>query len=212
MGTRHAYRPLREKALELRRLRRLSNAEVHKELGCQTALTTVMRWLATEPLTQVERRKKAADANRRRHQRHIVESKFSVAARGVKFTGEQKAQISEAAVLFRLAVHGFVVFKPSTPSSKVDWLVLVDDRVLKIQVKWATPCKTGRPHVSLRCCAGRSKNKLRRYRPGEFDFLVGYEFLTDTAYVYSEAEVARCKNTISILDAAAERWDKLTRM
>jgi hypothetical protein len=57
----------------------------------------------------------------------------------------------------------------------------------------------------LRCSNGRAS---RKYREGELDFVVGYDFFSDTAYVWSWAEV-RGRTSISASHDAAERWDKI---
>lgn len=121
------------------------------------------------------------------------------------------ARISEAAVLFRLALHGLEVFGSMFEGHKADWVVLVPDtgKVWKIQVKSVVkpqqdPEHGGLPLVPLRCGHGK-----RRYRADEIDFLVGYDLRTDTAYVWRLDELDHIKTTVTVTPEAAERWDKL---
>lgn len=138
------------------------------------------------------------------------ESKFHSAIASAEFTRDQKKQIAEAAALFRLAVHGFQTFKPTSDSSKEDWLVVDRGRLLRIQVRWAGKKKEdGLPKASLVCHDYGVEGGTRRFRPGEFDFLVAYDYYSDTAYVFSESDVAHAKRYVTIRLDAAERWDKL---
>lgn len=66
----------------------------------------------------------------------------------------------------------------------------------KLQVKWASSRLHGLPFLKLRCANGRGKS--RKYREGEFDFIVGYDLFTDTAYVFSYNELED-KNVIFVL-------------
>jgi hypothetical protein len=61
--------------------------------------------------------------------------------------------------------------------------------------------------VNLRCSAGR--NKFRRYTDTEFDFIIGYDFYSDTAYVFSRQECEGKKNVITTRASAAEQWGKI---
>jgi hypothetical protein len=104
-----------------------------------------------------------------------------VAVSNQSLSKDRKAAISEAAVLFRLALHGFQVSMPVSDGAKPDWLVTVDGRSVKIQVKTVSckPSQYGLPCISLLCHGYRSKNKTRRYSRGEFDFIVGYDLYSD---------------------------------
>jgi len=121
---------------------------------------------------------------------------------------DRKAQIAEAAVLLRLLVHGFDVFKPLSASSKVDWLASDGQRNLRIQVKWAA-ATNGLPKIELTCHDGITGRRSRRYDADDFDFIVGYDFYSDTAYVFSVDDVRHARRAVTIRSDAAERWDKL---
>ena len=80
----------------------------------------------------------------------------------------------------------------------------VSGKLLKLQVRLARQHKVGLPVVSLMYNHGRS-----RLQKGSFDFVVGFDVVTDTAYVWSWAETEHLKSSITITPDAAERWDKL---
>jgi hypothetical protein len=129
---------------------------------------------------------------------------------GRQLSKQRKAKIAEAAVLFRLTLHGFPAYGSWFDGDKADWMVRVPTtgKRLSIQVKWARQGKAGAPFIRLSCSEGRGK--LRRYAQGEFDFIVGYDLWSDTCYVWSWEDTARHASTISICSGAAERWDKLS--
>ena len=129
---------------------------------------------------------------------------------GLDYSRLQKAKIAEAAVMLRLVLQGFCPFGSVFDGDKTDWLVEIPQtgKVLKIQVKWAKGTKDiGLPLVNLQCAEGASG--IRRYKKGEFDFIVGYVLFTDTAYVWSWNEVEHLKTSVSICTEAAEQWKKL---
>jgi hypothetical protein len=113
--------------------------------------------------------------------------------------------------MLRLALIGLDIYGSVFDGSKADWLVRVPSgKSAVIQVKWVREQKShGLPTISLTCSEGH--NKRRRYSTGEFDFIVGYDLHTDTAYVFSEADAEGHKATVTINMNNAERWDKLLR-
>jgi len=124
-------------------------------------------------------------------------------------TRAETAKIAEAAVLLRLVVNRYNAFSPVFDGDRVDWLVEVPQtgRLVKVQVKTVKRARHGLPSVRLNCVEGH--NTARRLRDDEFDFIVGYDFFTDIAYVWGNKEVAHLRTTVSITPEAAERWDKL---
>jgi hypothetical protein len=77
-----------------------------------------------------------------------------------------------------------------------DCLVHVPEsgQISKLQVRCVhSPSKHGLPVIRLKCAEGH--NQRRRYREGEFDFIVGYYLFNDTAYVFSSDEVKQHKLT-----------------
>lgn len=188
-----------------------STAEIGKALGVPKR--TVAYWYRGQPLPSDVLRRKLQDAQARRintgKKSRGVESKFHALVNERDLDKGTKGRIAEAAVLFRLALHGFFPAKPVFDGAKSDWLVEVPGKgIRKIQVRWASARGDyGLPNISLLCSKGHSGT--RRYRTEEFDFLVGYDLYTDTAYVFSEAEVRDNQSVVTIRSDAAERWDKL---
>ncbi len=81
-------------------------------------------------------------------------------------------------------------------------------KMVRLQVRCVhSPSRHGLPVVRLKCAEGH--NKRRRYREGEFDFIVGYYLFNDTAYVFPFDEVTHLKTYVTISEKYAERWDKL---
>lgn len=137
----------------------------------------------------------------------MMQSKHHRAVEGRELTRQHKARIAEAAVLFRLSLHGFATFGATFDGEKSDWLVETVNGVKKVQVKWMKTGGRGERLVRLQCTEGH--NKTRRYNVGEFDFIVGYDLFSDTAYVWSWLEVEHLKSAVMLNENAAERWDKL---
>lgn len=61
--------------------------------------------------------------------------------------------------------------------------------------------------INLVCTVGHSVQQ--RYAEGDFDFIVGYDLYSDTAFVYSAEEVASRQAAVALSWKHAERWDKL---
>ena len=121
----------------------------------------------------------------------------------------QIARVAEGAVMLRLLARGFGVFGSPFDGDRADWVVEhpISRNIWKIQVKSAVQGRTGLPIVSL---AHRPDQKgVRRYKDNEFDFIVGYNLFTDTAYVWSQKEVRHLAFAVTIHPDAEERWDKI---
>ncbi len=205
--------PLKDEAIRLRLEERLSLGEINKRTGAGKASLSI--WLRPYPLTTEEKRAKRAAAPRPHGPRKSrgEESKHHQAIDEESLTKQDRARIAEAAILFRLALHGFRVLQPAFDGDKADCAIETPaGRILKIQVKWASTARHGLPTIRLLCnSAGRGtqKRSYRCYREGEIDFIVGYDLFSDTAYVFSLQEVADHKGAITVRPDAAERWDKL---
>jgi len=191
---------------------RKSLREIHKDTGVPKG--TLSGWLKPYPLTDDERKERQrANLAANRHQGPLKDkgepSKFHHVSAGQQMSRLQKAKVAEAAVMFRLVLHGFNVFGSVFDGDKTDWLVEVPgtNSAVKVQVKWAGHHPQGLPSIRLGCVEGH--NKQRPYKEGEFDFLVGYDLYTDTAYVWSWGEVQRYTRSVTVAPEAAERWDKM---
>lgn len=184
--------------------------------------TTVYSWVRGFPLTDAEIQGRRQNGGRRtsslREARGDLakgrgpEADLHQVVRAHSLTGLQVAKVSEAAVLLRLLARGFNVFGSVFDGDRTDWIVEVPStgKVWKIQVKTTLQraARHGLPTVALRH-ASDTRFGARRYKPGEFDFIVGYDLYTDTAYVWSWAEVVHLKAAVTVCPEAAERWDKL---
>jgi transposase-like protein len=202
---------LKAEVIRLRLEERKSLKDIHRLLKVPKG--TLSTWLRSYPLTKTEQRavleKAWASMTRRGTPKKDrgIESKYHLMANR-KLTRLDKAKISEAAVMFRLVVHGYSPFGSVFDGDRTDWLVEIPGGVRKIQVKTAKEQTTGLPVCPLCCVEG---NKPRRYTEGEFDVLVGYDVFTDVAYVWTWKELEHLKASVSICPEAAERWDKLCR-
>lgn len=207
-------RPKSSLSIEAIRLRVEGRKSLKEIAGIlKVSISSVSLWLRGYPLTEAEIAERQKLNPRRTGQKKPrgEESKFHRAVDGQELTRQRKMKIAEAAVLFRLALHGFVVFGSPFDGDKTDWLAQYGDgEPVKVQVKWTRSNKGyGLPRISLVCTEGH--NQTRRYEKGEFDFIVGYDLFTDTAYVISEEEASQHKTSTVISNEYAERWEKLRR-
>jgi len=203
---------LKKECIRLRVEERLSYRQIAKRTGARKG--TLSAWLQDYPLTAEEKKRlsdvarvKAAKTNTKER---LPESKYYRMVDESDLSRCQKAKIAEAAILFRLCLFGHSTFGSVFDGDKTDWLVEVSSKKhpVKIQVKWVKkPSRGGLPTISLTCVKGH--NQVCRYQEGDFDFVVGYDFRTDTAYVFSWDDVKANKRTISIRPDCAEAWDKL---
>lgn len=194
---------------EIRRLRqeeRLSYQEIHDRTG--VAQGTLSSLLSDIPLTKEEQAAKHPIKGRPRQRKTFGETcKYMEWIDGAELSPQQKGMLAEAAVLFRLTLFGFVVFGSVFDGSKEDWIVGLPGKtkVARIQVKCTRYAKWGLPFISLWCQNGHAA--YRRYSPGEFDFIIGYDLRSDTAFVFSEVDADQNVTTISMTETAAEQWD-----
>ena len=199
---------MQKEAIRLRVEGRKSLLEISREL--KVSKSSVSTWVRNYPLTEEEIQEKGKTRNRWRAPKKDRGSPSWIhwLLKDKELTRDRKAKIAEAAVLLRLALHGFNVFGSVFDGDRTDWLIeSPSGRVLKVQVKWASTKRHGLPTISLHCTEGH--NKQRSYKVGEFDVIVGYDAYTDTAYVFTFDEVSNRSATVTIDEAAAERWDKL---
>ncbi|MBA3240665.1 MAG: hypothetical protein H0T60_05505 [Acidobacteria bacterium] len=201
---------LKAEAIRLRLEERRSLSEIETAVGAARSSLSV--WLKPYPLTEEEKGARSKLVNRYATPRksHGDESKHNRSVIWQNLKPYHKGKIAEAAVLFRLALHGFNTYSSFFDGDKTDWMVQVPEtgKILKIQVRCVNATNHhGLPNVLLTCTEGHGRR--RRYQPGEFDFIVGYYLFNDTAYVFSFDEVAHLKTYVTISEKDAERWDKL---
>lgn len=200
---------LKAEAVRLRVEERLSLREIAGLTGA--AKGSLSSWLKPYPLTEEERKGRSKTARRyvTPKKDRGEESKHHKAVVWQSISRQQKGKIAEAAILFRLALHGFNAYLSISDGDKADWLVEIPEtgRAIKLQVRNVCSFKHGLPGIRFTCAQGH--NKRRRYKEGEFDFIVGYYLFNDTAYVFSFDDVARNKTFVAISEEYAEKWDKL---
>lgn len=199
---------LKQEAIRLRKQDRLSLREIEEITGASKG--SLSKWLKPYPLTDQEKKKRQKNRNRSHLRKNRgTGSSLHQMAQGRDYTRNDKAKISEAAVLLRLVLHQMAVFGSPFDGDRADWVALTpQDRLVKLQVKWAKATGPhGLPYISLTHTAGGRKTV--RYVREDFDFIIGYDLFTDTAYVFSYEETADLKRTVSVRESAAEAWHKL---
>lgn len=201
---------LRKECLRLRKVERMSYKEISEVTGASKGSMSV--WLRDYPLTEEELTERKQRSSRGPYKERPSGSKWAELVNEKKMSRLQKGKLAEAAVLFRLVLHGWAVYGSVFDGDLIDWIATdpTTGEVRKIQIKWARHEKKGLPVVSLRHTSGYSD--AVRYAPGDFDLLVGYCFQNDTCYVWTEEEVSHLKTGVTIHEDAVERWDKLLPM
>jgi hypothetical protein len=207
--------PAYEECVRLRAEERKSYTEIQTITGISKG--TLSKWLKPQPLSRDEKLEK-----HRINREHMTQtpdnielqypSKFYLTYnKGEQYTREDKAHISETAVLYRLALNGFSTFKSEFEKATEDWIVKNQNstKIAIIQVKWASDHgQGGTPYASLKKSNGGG-GKTRNYYENEAHFFVLYDFYDDTCYVFSRNDISNNKSTLSIRKDAAERWDKI---
>jgi predicted DNA-binding protein (UPF0251 family) len=196
-------------AFRLRTEERLSYSRIAQELGIHRK--TVAAWLSDYPASapsssQVE--------GTRRVGRTIVRgnpSRWWPVVEDRDPDNADRGRIAESAVAFRLCVHGFEIYSSSYDGSRADFVVRHPSAgaLWKIQVKSVWTPGQGMPQIPVRRSSGAAKTKVP-YTHGELDFLVGYDLLTDVAYVYSWRDIAAHANQVKVSPEHEEAWWKLT--
>lgn len=207
--------PHAAECIKLRKEERLSVPEIVRRTGLPK--TSVAFWVRGIPLTKEEVRCRLSVAGRLRDRPgprvpRGEESKFHKVIPLTSLAPAQRGRLAELAVSYRLCLMGLEIYGAVCDGGKVDFIVRDPKtaRLQTIQVKLVKESSNATlPSIDLRCSAGRGR--LRRYAEGEFDFIVGYDYVTDTAYVFSWEEAATKAKAITVRQDAAEAWHKLLR-
>jgi hypothetical protein len=205
---------LHKEAISLRVNGRLSLREIQNVL--KVSKGTLSLWLRPYPLTSSERSAKVRSKGIYRANTHIgcrVREGFSPVFHSIaehRLKGPQIAKVAEAAIMLRALARGFSVYGSMFDGDVIDWVFEVPPhRLWKVQVKCTRQDFSGKPLVAI--TKGHSSKRGRtRYLKGEFDFLIGYDLRTDTAYIWHWSELKKHKTMIAATDAAKEAWDKMT--
>jgi hypothetical protein len=201
--------PLRDEALRLRLDERLSLAEIQERTGASKG--SLSTWLRAHPLTAQELADRVAARPTTGPRKPRGEpSRFASWVDQDQLTRAEKGRVAEAAVLLRLCLNRWNAYRAFGDGAREDWIANGSGagRGARIQVKWAKTPSVGLPLINLSYNSNQNGN-LKRYSSEDFDFIVGYVFATDTAYVLSYAETAHLKSYATVAPQHAERWDKI---
>jgi len=198
---------LKQEAIRLRVEERLSLREIEAMTGASKGSLSL--WLRPYPLTKEELKSRGARGGHPNPAKHIrpEPSKYYL-MRKEGLSTLQTGKIAETAVLLRLILLGFQVYGSPFDGDRVDWVVEVGDKMMKLQVR---SCRYSPRGGSPAICLTRTLRGGRTFRflKGDFDFLVGYDLLSDTAYVYSWEEVEHLKKMVSVTPEAVEAFEKM---
>lgn len=201
---------VKSECIRLRQVERLSIKSIAKRTGVSAGTLSV--WLKGCPLTSLEKKKRmsmnAKCNNVFKKKSRGKPSKFTSLIDFSTLTGNQKGRIAEAAVLYRLTLYNLSAYKSPFDGDAVDFYVrLPSGKCVSVEVRCVREHSRGLPYVLLGKRVGRGSN--RRIRDYSFDFIVGYDIFTDTAYVYSQVELLGNRLSVTISSNAAECWEKL---
>ena len=214
------YSILKKQAVDLRVIHRYSLEKIATELNISQS--TASKWLKEYPLTQEEIKErnilngqmlaehlKTSGSSLRFSQvdknENTIVSKLS---NNQTYSSNQKGKIAESAVILRLTLSKYDIYKSFFDGDKFDMLVANDNyKIIKLQVKWCGGAKNGQKYIKSRCSNGR--NSARRYTKDELDFFIGYDIESDTCYIYPAEEKYLSKTYITVDSDHAERWDLL---
>lgn len=197
-----AYR----EAIRLRVDERKSLNEISKIMSLSKG--TLSLWLKDIPLTEKEKKEKMSIPNIGHRNYHDTEEwaflkQPSKAYRQVKDTkhlsSSQKGKIAEV-------LNGFNVYGSPFDGDCLDWVIEKANKTYRIQVRWGSN-NDGRPCIRLRKSNGRGKSK--RYANDDFDFIIGYDLFSDTAFIFSSKETSNHTSRIAITQDSIENWDKI---
>ena len=217
------YASLKRQAIDYRLKDRKSIESISKIL--QISQSTCSSWLKPYPLTSEEIKERNI-ANGRKSGQFLKENgsplRYDQGETNVKtiayklslneeYTTSQKGKIAESAVIFRLVLRKFEIYKSIFDGDKVDLVIQnpKNSELIKIQVRWAGKCRNGQRTFKLTCSDGRKNS--RKYDDNEFDFIIGYSIDTDMCYVYSCNDLHHLKKEATLSKEHSERWDKVEK-
>jgi hypothetical protein len=201
---------IKQEAIRLRVEERLGLKAICRKTGLSLGMASML--LRDHRLSQEEvreRRSHAAVATNKAKGRYDAQlSRWALLLSGQQLSRDEKGQIAEAAVLFRLAIHHFQTWRASSDGNRVDWLVTRygTRRHIRLQVKWAARDKRGRPCVRPMRRSGKTLVPLTQ---ADCDFVVGYDLETDIAFVMPIAHVVCRRRSITCGAQYAEAWEML---
>jgi len=133
--------------------------------------------------------------------------KFKDMIEDSRYSKEIKGNIAEAAILYRLLIHNYHVYSSIFSGNRIDMIAynIGIDKFIKIQVKCLYKHNIT-PFIKNRRTKGH--NEHVKYNKEDLDFLIGYDIINDTAYVFTFDEL-RDRKVISVTTESKENWDKI---
>ena len=201
-----------EHAITLRKEQKLGYKAIAQKLGVPTSTIRVhlspyklspqdLKLRAKLPSSMPRSKKASLDVNGFPRPHWMESIDFA------KLSTSQRGAIAEAAVLFRLAVNGFSVYGSPFDGDRIDWIVKAPNGKLStLQVCHVSRFRYGRPLIRL---TRASHGKSTRFRQSVVNFIIGYDFHNDAAYVFSATEVENNLTAITVTVAVLEAWSKL---
>ena len=196
---------LKVEAVRLRVEERLSIDEIRSRTGLSVG--TLSGLLKDHPLSKPEVQQKMSESSMRNNplrRYNPDQSKWAQVVDRQELSRDRKGRIAESAVLFRLALLGYEVWRSEFDNNRVDWSVSRPgvNRHVRLQVRWARRGKLGRPLFMV------NKSNRGPLDSSICDFVVGYDLETDTAFV---TPIAECEGhrDCSCRKEYAEAWHLL---
>lgn len=200
----------KEQAIRIRLSDKLSTPIIGEMLGIDGA--TVRLWTSPYPLSdwemsEIHRKagKMSGAITRQRSQAELnLPCRYQEEISTNTYSSTQTGNIAEAAIRRKCQRLHFEFYAPAYGCAFFDGIIYVPQarQAWKVQIKTATHHNKGLPTVSTRS----SKNKYLRET---CDFLIGYEIVSDTAYVWSHDELIPFQYRVSLRPDAKENWKKL---
>lgn len=198
----------KKECIRLRTINKLSYNQIKNRTGISVA--TLSSWLRKYPLSkdrlqELKNRTLRYSSSRRKTLPAIREPCIKI--HGV-LNSSRKMKISETAILIRLLYLNLHVFASPFDGERYDWVVETPSKKFaRLQVKTCRAGKYGQPFASLTKAVGHSIRK--RYDDDDFDFIIGYDILSDTAYVWTKEDVKNNGAAISLSEFSKENWKPL---
>ena len=118
---------------------------------------------------------------------------------------KRRGEVAEAAFLHKAAALGFSVAKPWGESDRYDFIVEVNGRLWRVQVKSAHSSALN--GYSFAACGNVRKN---RYTPNDIDFIVGYVVPDNAWYVIPIAVFAE-RTAVKVFPSSRRRMSRFEK-
>lgn len=199
----------KDEAIQLRVEHRLGSSAISRRTG--VPMNTLHYWLAPYPLTNKEKARIIAEAERTPQPKKELPGGIGVPCEmGPGLSTLQKGAVAENAVKAALSRQGFLMANPDGDGDVVDVYVRRSggQRVGFVQIRMTSkpPARSGLPSISLRRYRNGAANNFAK---GDFHFLIGFCPENSKCYVFSYDEVSHLANSVTISDESCEAWWKI---